>query len=152
MANTNNNERLMRLKKKLNKKKPDFKRYESWRYNRVKGGWRAARGIDSKTRQKRKSGIKSPNVGYRTPKAVRGLHPSGYKEVVVSNIKEVEGLSPEEYAVTIASNVGARKRMQLVEELQSKEFKILNSGIPYYEKLRMQELDLLDEELEEEED
>ena len=55
--------RLMELRKRMNKKRPSFRRVESWRYKRVKDSWRKARGIDSKTRKKKKSGVKSPTVG-----------------------------------------------------------------------------------------
>ena len=59
--------RLFELRKKMKKQRPSFHRVESWRYKRVKTSWRKARGIDSKTRRKNKSGVKSPSVGYRTP-------------------------------------------------------------------------------------
>ena len=68
--------RLLELRKKMKAKRPSFRRVESWRYVRVKDPWRKARGIDSRTRIKSKSGVKSPSTGYRTPKKVRGLHPS----------------------------------------------------------------------------
>ena len=67
--------RLMELRKEINKKRPSFRRVESWRYKRVKDSWRKARGIDSKTRKKKKLGVKSPTMGYRGPKKVRGIHP-----------------------------------------------------------------------------
>jgi len=51
--------RLIGLRKKINKKRPSFRRVESWRYKRVKDSWRKARGIDSRTRIKSKSGVKS---------------------------------------------------------------------------------------------
>ena len=145
----NKNQRLWHLKQRMSKKKPSFKRIESWRYKRVHGGWRAAKGIDSKTRQKLKSGVKSPNVGYRTPKKVRGLHPSGKKEITISNLKEIEGLSPRQYAVKIASKVGSRKKRILMEELRSKKFVILNSGMSYNELLKMKDINALPISLEE---
>jgi len=63
--------RLIELRKKINKKRPSFRRVESWRYKRVKDSWRKARGIDSRTRIKSKSGVKSPSVGYRTKLGVK---------------------------------------------------------------------------------
>jgi large subunit ribosomal protein L32e len=126
---TNDKERLLELRKKLKKKKPSFRRAASCRYKRVKDSWRKARGIDSKTRKKKKSGVKSPNIGYRTPKDVRGLHPSGYEEVRVINKKDLEKLSPKKHALKISSRLGARKRIPLIDYAQSKGFKILNLGI-----------------------
>ncbi|MGV9171722.1 MAG: 50S ribosomal protein L32e [Promethearchaeia archaeon] len=126
---SNEKERLMKLRKKLKKKRPSFNRVESWRYKRVKDSWRKARGIDSQTRKKTKSGVKSPNVGYRSPKAVRGLHPSGYEEVHVITKKDLEGLDPNTQAITLSGRLGARKRMDLIDYAQKKGFKILNLGI-----------------------
>jgi large subunit ribosomal protein L32e len=113
--------RLMELRKNKKRKNPKFRRVESWRYKRVKDPWRKARGIDSQTRKKTKSGVKSPNVGYRTPKKVRGLHPSGYKEVRVSSIDDLKGLSNRKHAIKISGT--------LVEYAQNRGFRILNVGI-----------------------
>ena len=61
-------ERLLEIRKRMKKKRPSFRRVESWRYVRVKDSWRKARGIDSQTRKKTKTGVRSPSVGYRSPK------------------------------------------------------------------------------------
>ena len=121
--------RLMELRKNKKRKNPKFRRVESWRYKRVKDPWRKARGIDSQTRKKTKSGVKSPNVGYRTPKKVRGLHPSGYKEVRVSSIDDLKGLSNRKHAIKISGTLGTKKRISLVEYAQNRGFRILNVGI-----------------------
>ena len=126
-------ESLLELRKKMKKKRPSFRRVESWRYKRVKDPWRKARGIDSQTRKKTKSGVKSPGAGYRSPKKVRGLHPSGYEEVNVANPKELENLDPNTQAIKISSKLGAKKRVTLVEIAQEKQFKILNLGISQQE-------------------
>ena len=121
--------RLMQLRKLINKKKPSFRRVESWRYKRVNDPWRKARGIDSQTRKKKKSGVKSPTIGYRTPKKVRGLHPSGYIEVNVSNIQDLDNLNKKKHAINISGKLGAKKRITLLDYCQKRGFKILNLGI-----------------------
>ncbi|TFG16870.1 MAG: 50S ribosomal protein L32e [Promethearchaeota archaeon] len=121
--------RLMELRKNKKKKNPKFRRVESWRYKRVKDSWRKARGIDSQTRKKTKSGVKSPSVGYRSPKKVRGLHPSGYEEVRVTSINDLKGLSNKRHAIKISGRLGTRKRIPLVEYAQNRGFRILNMGI-----------------------
>ena len=80
---TSSNETSVRKRKPAKDKRPDFKRQESWRYKRVKENWRRPRGIDSKMRKKVKGWPRSAEVGYRSPKETRGLHPSGYEEVLV---------------------------------------------------------------------
>lgn len=122
-------EKLIELRKKMKKKRPKFRRVESWRYDRVKDSWRKARGIDSKTRKSKKSGIKSPDIGYRTPKKIRGIHPSGYEEKRVITKKDLEGLDPNKHAIKISSRLGAKKRIPLIEYAQKKGFKILNMGV-----------------------
>ncbi|MBD3196204.1 MAG: 50S ribosomal protein L32e [Candidatus Lokiarchaeota archaeon] len=125
---TRKKENLLELRKKMKKKRPKFRRVESWRYKRVKDSWRKARGIDSKTRKKTKAGVKSPNVGYRSPKEIRGLHPSGYEEVRVITKKDLKELNPKIHALKISSRLGSRKKIALIEYAQSRGFKILNIG------------------------
>jgi len=122
-------QKLIDLRKKIKSKRPSFRRVESWRYKRVTDSWRKARGIDSRTRIKSKSGVKSPSAGYRGPKKVRGIHPSGYTEVRVETIAEIEGLNPKNQAIKISSKLGARKRIALIDYAQVRNFKILNLGI-----------------------
>jgi len=43
-------QRLMKLRKRIKKKRPHFKRFESWRFVRIKDQWRKPRGIDNKMR------------------------------------------------------------------------------------------------------
>jgi large subunit ribosomal protein L32e len=123
--------RLLKIRKKMKQKRPSFRRVESWRYVRVKDSWRKARGIDSQTRKKTKTGVKSPSAGYRTPKKIRGLHPSGYEEVAINNLKELEdlNLSSKKHAIKISGRLGSKKRLELIEWAQKRNFKILNIGI-----------------------
>jgi len=118
--------RLLRIREELNRKRPEFIRQESWRYVRVKPNWRRPRGIDSKMRLKKKGYPPSPNVGYRGPKLVRGLHPSGFREVLVHNPKDLEGLDPSRYAIRIASRVGKKKRLEIIKKADELGIKVLN--------------------------
>ncbi|MFW9873631.1 MAG: 50S ribosomal protein L32e [Candidatus Thorarchaeota archaeon] len=132
--------RLMELRKKINKKRPSFRRVESWRYKRVKDSWRKARGIDSKTRKKKKLGVKSPTIGYRGPKKVRGLHPSGYIEVLISTFNELTNLSRNKHALKISGKLGAKKRIALTDYCQKRGFKILNLGVSQKEIEMLEEM------------
>jgi large subunit ribosomal protein L32e len=131
--------RLMELRKNMNRKRPSFRRVESWRYKRVKDSWRKARGIDSKTRKKKKSGVKSPTIGYRGPKKVRSLHPSGYEEVRISTLDDLTNLNKNKHALKISGKLGAKKRIVLTDYCQKRGFKILNLGIS------QKEIDLLEQ-------
>ena len=131
--------RLMELRKKNNKKRPTFRRVESWRYKRVKDSWRKARGIDSKTRKKKKLGVKSPTIGYRGPKKVRHLHPSGYEEVRITTPDDLKNCNKNKHALKIDGKLGAKKRIALMDYCQKRGFKILNLGIS------QKEIELLEE-------
>ncbi len=121
--------RLLELRKEIAKRRPEFVRQESWRYKRVKPSWRRPRGIDSKMRMEVKGWPKRVKVGYRGPKAVRSLHPSGYKEVLVHNVKELEKLDPETEAARIAHTVGARKRREILKRAKELGIKVLNPRV-----------------------
>src|SRR5919198_3566585 len=100
------NEGLLGARKKVAEKRPKFIRQESWRYDRLAENWRRPKGKDNKMR-KQKSGMPSiVKVGYRGPKAARGLHPSGYTDNVVHNIAELARLDPKKDAARLARTVG----------------------------------------------
>jgi len=119
-------EKALRLRAKVKKKKPDFVRQESWRYDRLKENWRRPKGIDNKMRRKIKGWPPTVNVGYRGPKAARGLHPSSYEEVLVYNIEDLKKVNPKTQAVRIAHTVGKKKRMQILQEAKKKKIVVLN--------------------------
>jgi len=150
--------RLIELRKKISQKRPSFRRVESWRYVRVKDSWRKARGIDSRTRIKSKSGVKSPSTGYRGPKKVRGLHPSGYEEVRVQTINDLKDLNNKKHAIKISSKLGVKKRINVIDYAQSRGFKVLNLGISQRELESLEAVlessldDIEDDDLLEEED
>lgn len=117
-------------KRQLSKhKKPKFKRQESWRYKRVKENWRKPRGIDSKMRKKVKGWPPSPEVGYRSPKKTRGLHPSGYVEVRVQTVEVLNGLDPKTQAIRIARTVGGKKRVEILALADERGIHIINPRI-----------------------
>jgi len=109
-------------------KKPVFKRQESWRYIRVKSSWRKPRGKTSRMRRRIKGWPKIVSVGYGGKRSLRGLHPSGYKPVIVHNVKELEKVDKSQ-AVVIAHSIGERKRLQILEKAKELGLKVLNQKL-----------------------
>jgi len=120
--------RLMRLKKRMSQKRPHFRQFEEWRLVRIKDHWRKPKGIDNKMRQKRKGWPRTVNVGYRSPKAVRHLHPSGMEEVAVFNVGDLTIVDPETQVARIGGTVGRRKRRFILKEAIELGIRILNPG------------------------
>ncbi len=114
------------MTKKTTKRKPKFKRPESFRYKRLEGGWRKPKGMHNKIRKAYAGKPASPNIGYRRAADERGVHPSGYKEVLVHNPSSLDGLDKERQAVRIAGAVGSRKALLIMERGEELGLKILN--------------------------
>jgi large subunit ribosomal protein L32e len=110
----------------VKKRKPSFARPESWRYKRLESGWRKPRGLDNKMRRKIKGWPRTVEAGFRGPRVARGLHPSGYKEVLVHNTEELEQVDPKTQAIRIAHTVGKRKRAGIIVKAKKGKIKILN--------------------------
>jgi len=121
---------LLRLRKRLKSRKPEFRRY-CWdrKLKLRRKSWRKPRGLDNAMRLEyggKWSGRKRVKIGFRGPKTVRGLHPSGYEEVLVYNEKQLEKVDPNRQAIRIASCVGLRKRVLIESKAKEKGIKILN--------------------------
>jgi len=123
---TATSEKALKLRERVKKKKPDFVRQESWRYRRLKESWRRPRGLDNKMRRKIKGWPPTVSVGYRGPKVARGLHPSGYKEVLVYNAADLKKIDPKTQAIRIAHAVGKRKRTRIIVDARKRKITILN--------------------------
>ncbi len=111
------------------RKKPEFRRQESWRYVRLKPNWRRPRGKDSKMRLQVRGAPPLVKIGYGSPRKYRGLHPSGYREVLVYRPEDLEKVNPEYEAVRIAGSVGRRKRLKILEVAESRGIKVLNPPV-----------------------
>ena len=116
----------LKVRARAKNKKPSFVRAESWKYDRFSISWRRPRGLDNKIRRKIKGWPPGASVGYKGPKIARGLHPSGYREVLVYNVKDTSTVNPNTQAVRIAHTVGKRKRALIIAEAKKLNLKILN--------------------------
>ncbi len=109
------------------RKRPAFKRQNWFRYKRLGTAWRKPRGMHSKMRTYRKYRPPMASAGYRGPAAARGLHPSGFAEVLVHRPEELEALDGKLEAARVAATVGDRKREAIEARAEELEIRILNS-------------------------
>jgi large subunit ribosomal protein L32e len=124
------------LTQKLREGKPQFNRQDYHKKKRTPTSWRKPRGNLSKQRRGIKGKGDMVEAGYRSPKAARGLHPSGFEEVRVHNVDDLDGVDGDTQAVRIASSVGARKREYIEEECEDREIRVLN---PTYVEVEVEE-------------
>jgi len=129
----------LKLRARAKNKKPSFVRAESWKYDRFSLSWRKPRGLDNKIRRKIKGWPAGPSMGYKGPNIARGLHPSGYREVIVNNVAELSIIDPNTQAARIAHTVGKRKRAEIVAEAKNRNIKILNMKVSAEEKEEKEE-------------
>jgi large subunit ribosomal protein L32e len=88
--------------------------------------WRMPKGGHNKMRRQLKAKGVLPTPGYGSPAAVRGLHPSGFQEILIHNVSSLEGLDSKRDAIRIAGTVGMRKRVKIQERALEQGLKILN--------------------------
>jgi large subunit ribosomal protein L32e len=119
-------ERALKLRARVKKGKPKFARPESWRYVRLKENWRNPRGLDNKVRMSIKGWPPPVSSGYGGPRVSRGLHPSGYEDILIYNVEQLSKVNPDTQAVRIAHTVGKRKRAGILTEARKKKIVILN--------------------------
>merc|ERR1712055_1139506 len=97
------------VKKRVKK----FTRHQSDRYDKVKRNWRRPKGIDNRVRRKFKGMYKMP---------------SGFRKVLIHNVKELEVLmmSNKKYCAEIARGVSAKSRKTLIERAAQLAIRITN--------------------------
>jgi len=116
----------LKLRRVIASRRPAFRHQEWFRYQRLGEKWRNPKGMHSKIHRHFGYRPNVPSIGYRGPKAARGLHPSGFREVLVHNLRELEGIDPKVQAARIAATVGTRKRLVIQAAAAEKGIRVLN--------------------------
>ncbi len=118
--------RLLDVRKKQKSKKPTFKQTDSHKKKKLADYWRKPDGIHNKIRYAVKGKCPLVQAGFGSPALVRGLHPSGFEEIIVNNPQDLESLDISCQAARIAHTVGQRKRTLIENRAVELGLKILN--------------------------
>jgi large subunit ribosomal protein L32e len=82
--------------------------------------------MDNKQRRNYKYRSSLVRVGHGKVAAARGLHPSGFREVMVHNANDLEIIDPETEAARVGKTVGGRKREQIYNRADELGIRVLN--------------------------
>jgi large subunit ribosomal protein L32e len=118
--------KAMAQRRELKDKTPNFIRQDAYNYGRLGKNWRKPQGTHSKLRHHISYRINVVSIGYGGPNASKGLHPSGFREVLVHNPLELDKVDPKTEAARIAHGVGFRKRTMIEQRAQRKGIRVLN--------------------------
>ena len=133
--------RMFTLRAKKNKSRPKFLRSEYHRLKRIQSTWRRPKGIDNKMRHKLKGKRKMPGTGYRNPRKVRHLHPSGFEIVPVFNVADLDKVKQGVQIAQIGRTVGSRKRISIIEHAEDLGIHVINPRVRTENILKEEELD-----------
>ena len=106
---------------------PSFRRTEWFRYKRLsRSGWRKPHGMDNKQRRNYKYRGSLVRIGHGKVNAASGLHPSGFKEVMVHNPADLDQIDAESQAARVGATVGGRKRETIHSRADELGIRVLN--------------------------
>lgn len=126
---TKDEKRLLKIKNENSRRRVEFRRQEWFRYKKFDESWRKPRGKHSKMREQLARRPPIVDAGYEGPRAVRGLHPSGFREVRVWNPADLAKINPDKEAARIAHSVGSRKREDIIAKADELGIRVLNPGV-----------------------
>ena len=118
--------KLLALRNEMSNDRIAFLRQEWFRYSRLGKKWRRPRGMHSKMRRHYSYRPNVVSVGYRGPAKVRGLHSSGFQEVMVYNPEQLDNVDPKTQAVRVGSSVGFKKRQDIEAKADEMGIRVLN--------------------------
>ncbi|MDD1720138.1 MAG: 50S ribosomal protein L32e [Methanoregulaceae archaeon] len=116
--------RLIRVR---SDKRARFKRDGAGKKPQISDSWRRPRGLHHKQRRQKKAKGALPRPGFGSPLLVRGLHPSGFREIRVFRTADLDGLDPAIHAIMIAGSVGGKNRAGIQEAAVRYGIRVLNA-------------------------
>ncbi|XP_064082365.1 large ribosomal subunit protein eL32-like [Macrobrachium nipponense] len=114
------------LKKRVKK----FKRHQSDRYVKIKPNWRKPKGIDNRVRRRFSGQNLMPSIGYGSDRRTKHMLPTGFKKVLVHNVRDLEVLMMQNrtFCAEVAHGVSSRKRKEIVERANQLSIRLTNGA------------------------
>lgn len=117
----------LKVRAGINARRPEFLRQEWHKRKRLQNvKWRKPQGDQSKMRQHYRYRMNVVSIGFGSPKAARYLHPSGFREVMVHNVKDLAKIHPDVEAARVGHSVGYKKRLAIEEKADELKIRVLN--------------------------
>jgi len=117
----------LRKRAEISGRRPEFLRQEWHRRQRLQNvKWRKPQGDHSKMRQHYRYRPNVVSIGFGSPRLARYLHPSGFREVMVCNVKDLDKIRPDTEAARVAHSVGYKKRLEIEEKADELKIRVLN--------------------------
>lgn len=120
---------LVEIRARLKERIPKFLRVNYARYKRIKDSWRKQRGRDNKIRKSIKGAGAKVSVGYGTPKNLKHIHPSGYREILIRSLRDLENVDPKTDAIRISSSIGLKKRLEILKIAKERGIHVINPNV-----------------------
>jgi large subunit ribosomal protein L32e len=117
--------RLLLARKGNKASLPKFNRLDSHKNKSLGVNWRKPKGHHCQLRRQRKAKGSLVKIGFGSPAAVRGLHASGYEEVLVFKPQDVQGIKKTQ-AVRVAGGVGRKKQLEIEKAAKELNIRVLN--------------------------
>ena len=117
----------LKIRAEVKKRKPTYKRVQSHQFAKLSEvKWRKPKGMGNKVRGQRRGKPSMPQVGFGSPKEVRGFNKAGFKEVVVNNVADLSKVDTKIEIAVISSTVGVKKRLEILTQAKAKKISLAN--------------------------
>nr|XP_038938220.1 60S ribosomal protein L32-like [Rattus norvegicus] len=120
---------LCLVKPKIVKKRTKkFIRHQLDQYVKIKRKWWKPRGIENRVRRRFKGQILMPNIGDGSNKKTKHVLPSGFREFLAHNVKELEVqlMCNKSYCAEIAHSVSSKNRKATVARAAQLAIRVTN--------------------------
>ncbi|MEM2915835.1 MAG: 50S ribosomal protein L32e [Candidatus Woesearchaeota archaeon] len=119
-------EKMLKLRKQLKAKKPDFIREDYQKRACIPMPWRRPRGLHSKMRHRFAGHRALVDPSYGSPREAYGLHPSGYEPILVHTLNELSKLDAKTQGAVLGSTLGLPKRIAILTKAKELGVRVLN--------------------------